>query len=115
MGQRGIHSSVMSKMGFLPQTPGLRLHPPTPSQVISPTPLWGGGVQGRVRSAAMQWPGTWTPPSPPPRPHGCTGVEDRIPGFGRHGVGATQERCTTQGAVVMMSESGVVPSSTVCS
>ena len=101
MGQRGIDSSVVSKTGLLPRTPGLQLHPPTPSQVISPTPLWGGGVQGRAPSVAVQWPGTWTPPSPPPRPHGCRGVEDRIPGFSRDGAGATQERHTAQGAVVI--------------
>lgn len=99
---RRVSCPGLQGCGFIPPPhPGLFPHPP-----------WGAGVQGKAPSAAMQWPATWTPPSPPPCPRGCRGAENRIPGSGCDGVGAMQERRTSRGAAAMMSEPGVAPSST---
>lgn len=122
VGQRRIDSSLVSKVvscpglqgcGFMPLLHAPQAKGSIPGYFPSSPVGWRG--TGEAPSAAMQWPGTRTPPSPRPRPRGCRGVEDRTLGFGHDGVGAMQERRTSQGAEVMVSGSGVVPSSVVCS
>ena len=121
MGPRRIDSSLVSKMVSCPGLQGCGFMPPLHAPQAKgsipgyfPSSPVGWGVQARhlQRPCSGQAHGS---PSPRPRPRGCSGVEDRIPGFGHDGVGATQERRTSQGAEVMVSESSVVPSSVVCS